>query len=137
MNSPNYGFLMKNHSIFDYDKVIDELRSIFSIEEFSDFNYEVTRSFLLKRDKKNFMYLSLVGKYSFVLSRHGEVLDEMNTVDSEESEIVRIIKLHNICLLNKKLLLASLPYSIYSVCLDQEINSVIKLVFAEEMELQT
>jgi hypothetical protein len=138
MNSPNYSFLMKNHSLFDYNKVIDKLRSIFSIEEFSDFNYEVTRSFLLKKDKKKFsMYLSLVGRYSFVLSKHGKVLDEVNIVDSEESEIIRIIKLHNICLLNKELLLASLPYSIYSVCLDQEINSVIKLVFAEEMELQT
>lgn len=128
---PSFHFKMRNYSLFGYDELIKKFEESFSVEEIGDINYDVSRSFLLKKNGGLFyVYLSLIGAYCFIMSNGEVISDNKNVANIIENEITNTIKLFDITILTKKDLMGRLPFSIYFESEGQEIDSVIGLIFA-------
>ena len=128
---PSFHFKMRNYPLFGYNELIKEFEGAFYTEEIGDINYDVSRSLLLKKNGRLFyVYLSLIGAYCFIMSNGEVISDNKNVTSIVENEIINTIRLFNITILTKEDLLERLPFSIYFEIEEQEIDSVIGLIFA-------
>jgi hypothetical protein len=137
MENPQFHFKKHNYSPYQYSLLITNLKEHFFVEETSDLNYDQARTFVVKMEntKKFYLYLSLVGLYSFVITPGGKILCGKNIEDDTEKSIFTTTNSFGIEMLDKECLSDTLPISINFDHESKRVNSVTGILFSTGLVL--
>lgn len=105
LDDPDYSFVSKAIASKPYNKLVDQLNTLFEIEEITDSNDDVSFRYLLSRSGKQWVVeLSIIGLYATIL-RISEVGGaELVTLDnavSQEREIHSLLSNYGFKVLGK------------------------------------
>lgn len=115
LNEPKYFFLERGNE--EADKLINEVSRFFGLIEDTDFNEDVSRGFIISKDKTSIVLrVSLVGPYYFLLQLSG-AFDEFKEVESKIDNLAGIFHFRKIAIEDLTVILpvkfAEEDYSIY------------------------
>lgn len=135
IDNPNFHFIFKRQNW--YNELIFDVKKIYhNIIDLTDLNYDVSKSIEIKdrqNSKKIYLYLSFVGRYSFLLIG-GNVFDNNCSRNNKLAKLLYILRRNNIILLSKEELLSILPLCIN---FDENLNhpTVLSLLFSSGLKL--
>lgn len=96
LEQPDFSFVSKVISSRPYDSLIQQIQSLFEVEEITDSNEDVSFRYLLSKSKKQWVIeLSMLGRYATVLriSDVGPIrVVTQNTSAQEEKNIFSLLK---------------------------------------------
>ena len=113
LEQPNFSFVSKAISSRPYDSIIQQMRSLFEIEEITDSNDDVSFRYLLSKSKNQWVIeLSMLGRYATVLRISGvgpiQVVTQNISVQ-EEQEIFSLLTENQFTVLGQQELEQSFP----------------------------
>lgn len=113
LEQPDFSFVSKAISSRPYDSIIQQMRSLFEVEEITDSNDDVSFRYLLSKSKNQWVIeLSMLGRYATVLrisgARHIRVVTQ-NTSVQEEQKIFSLLTENQFKVLGQQDLEQSFP----------------------------
>ena len=105
LEQPDYSFVSKAVSSKPYEKLVQQFKELFEIEEITDTNDDVSFRYLVSKSENQWIVeLSMVGLYAVVLRVPNAGLSETVTLDSsikDEQDICSLLVSHHFELLAK------------------------------------
>lgn len=135
-DAPKFYFLREREDW--YNDLIKSLESISKdIYDNTDLNYDYCKSIEIDRNTSDaiYLYLSLVGKYAFLIGKDGCVISEEKTNTESHKNLLKMIEMNKIKILSKAQLLGNLPITIK---LEEDLSSskILAVLFAPELMIK-
>lgn len=135
VDKPNFRFVLERQDW--YNGLILNIRSIYcNVNDLTDFNYDISKSIEIddRQNSKNlYLYLSLVGKYAFLLINN-TVFNNNYVNNYQLIKLVYFLQENDIILLSKDELLSRLP-----ICInfdeDSHLSTVLSILFSPGLVL--
>ena len=130
LEKPDFHFAMKSYRSLKYQSVLNDISSLFNITDHTDLNYDVCISIQIEHCKKtSFLYLSLVSTYAF-LYYENKVINCIDTMYHEFSDLINILFSYGFILLNKNELLYEFDIDTSPFNVENQKASVLALLFS-------
>ena len=132
LEQPDFSFISKAISSRPYESLIQQIRSLFEVEELTDSNDDVSFRYLLSKQKNQWLVeLSMLGRYATVLriSEIGPIrVITQNTCAQEEQKIFSLLMENQFKILEQQELEQPFPLSLSNaepenVCIYQALFS--------------
>ena len=105
LKKTNFHFVMDSYNSLKYQSILHDIYSLFKVIDNTDLNYDVCISLQFEHyNKPSFLYLSLVSTYAF-LYYENKVINCIDTMHHEFSDLINILFSYGFILLNKNELL--------------------------------
>lgn len=105
LKKTNFHFVMDSYNSLKYQSILHDIYSLFKVIDNTDLNYDFCISIQFEHyNKPSFLYLSLVSTYAF-LYYENKVINCIDTMYHEFSDLINILFSYGFILLNKNELL--------------------------------
>ena len=130
LEKPNFHFVMKSYNSLKYQSILHDIYSLFKITDNTDLNDDFCISIQFEHyNKPSFLYLSLVSTYAF-LYYENKVINCIDTMYHEFSDLINILFSYGFILLNKNELLYEFDMDTSSFNVENQKASVLALLFS-------
>lgn len=133
-DNPNFHFVLERQSW--YNNLILNIRSLYQgVNDWTDLNCDVSKSIEIndQQKRKTYLYLSFVGKYSFLLI-DDVVFANKWAKDQRLEKLVQLLRKSDLIILTREELWSSLPIEI-NFDEDLRLSTVLGLLFSPGLEL--
>lgn len=118
LDNPNYFFIKEEESKKPYSSLIEKLKKIFKVTDYTDFNESVCYHYLLENKKiKINLFLSLIGLYALILNEKLKGNKKIITIDNKETYyeiIISILLSEGIEILSPEVLEYPIPINLFN-----------------------
>lgn len=116
LKHPDFHFVMDKYKSVEYKSIIGELSTLFNISEVTDLNYDVCISLDIDvKDEVAHLYLSLVGKYAFIIYKDN-VISYCNKEGEKLNNLINVLLQHQFTLLSRDELLYEIDSNVDMSC---------------------
>ncbi|PIT26120.1 hypothetical protein BGI37_05530 [Snodgrassella alvi] len=130
LRNPDFHFVMETYNSLKYKEVINDIYSLFKVEDNTDLNYDFCISLKFGyRNKSMFLYLSLVSTYAFLLY-DDKVIDYHDDVYQSFTNLIDILFSYNFVLLKKNELLYEFDIDTSPFGVEDKKASILGLLFS-------
>ena len=130
LKKTNFHFVMESYNSLKYQSILHDIYSLFKVIDNTDLNYDVCISLQFEHyNKPSFLYLSLVSTYAF-LYYENKVINCIDTMYHEFSDLINILFSYGFILLNKNELLYEFDIDTSPFNVENQKASVLALLFS-------
>lgn len=130
LKKTNFHFVMESYNSLKYQSILHDIYSLFKVIDNTDLNYDFCISLQFEYyNKPSFLYLSLVSTYAF-LYYENKVINCIDTMYHEFSDLINILFSYGFILLNKNELLYEFDIDTSPFNVENQKASVLALLFS-------
>ena len=130
LKKTNFHFVMESYNSLKYQSILHDIYSLFKVIDNTDLNYDFCISLQFEHyNKPSFLYLSLVSTYAF-LYYENKVINCIDTMYHEFSDLINILFSYGFILLNKNELLYEFDIDTSPFNVENQKASVLALLFS-------
>jgi hypothetical protein len=135
LDNPKYFFVKEEDSKKLYYPLLERLKKIFKIQDFTDFNESVCYHYLLEnKEIKVNLFLSLIGPYAFILDEKHKGNRRIITSDNKEAcyeALLKILLSEGIEILSPEVLNFPIPINLFNT--SKKDSTIYQAVFVDSL----